>query len=117
MPTNFTYKSYRKEVNAEIKRRKTRTLTAIGLYLVGIMKLLVPVDTGRLKSSLTYDVEGYLLNFGASSSESSGAKDVFYFILIELGTKYSKAQPFVRPAVFDNVENINTLANKTFNEG
>ena len=115
MATKFVYKSYRKEVNQDIKRRKTRMLTAIGLYLTGIMKLLVPVDTGRLKSSLTYDVNGDELNFGASASEGSGAKDVFYFTLIELGTRYSKAQPFVRPALFDNVENVSKLANREFN--
>ena len=99
------YKSYRKELDADMDKLIKKTLTAIGLFLVGKMKYLVPVDTGRLKSSLTYDTEGKELYIG--SGEVSG-KPVFYATFAE------KSRPFVKPSVFNNAREINEIANKVF---
>lgn len=55
---------------------------------------LVPVDTGRLKSSLTVaqeaDGDGFWVVVGTNVS---------YAVHVEYGTARAKAQPFLRPAV------------------
>jgi HK97 gp10 family phage protein len=55
---------------------------------------LCPVDTGRLRSSITHqltvDGQGLLALVGTN---------VEYAIFVELGTRFSPAQPFLRPAL------------------
>jgi len=57
-------------------------------------KRLAPVDTGRLRSSITHevghDIRG-LVGFVGS--------DVHYAIYQELGTRFMHAQPYLRPAL------------------
>lgn len=56
-------------------------------------KRLCPVDTGRLRSSITHsierDSEGLVAFVGT---------DVNYALYVELGTRHTRAQPFLRPA-------------------
>lgn len=56
-------------------------------------KRLAPVDTGRLRSSITHqlgsDGEGLYAQVGS---------DVEYAIFQELGTRYMDAHPYLRPA-------------------
>lgn len=57
-------------------------------------KRTCPVDTGRLRSSITHSLERDgkgLVGFVGS--------DVDYAIYVELGTRYSRAQPYLRPAL------------------
>lgn len=56
-----------------------------------------PVDTGRLKASITHKVDGLMGVVGS---------DVEYAPYIELGTQRMKAQPYLRPALYDNKSNI-----------
>lgn len=53
-------------------------------------KVLVPVDTGHLKSTIQSDVDG------ASGVVGVGAE---YSVYVEHGTRYMAAQPFLNPAV------------------
>lgn len=101
------YKSYLPEVQQQMDKTSLKTLTAIGLFLVGKMKHLVPVRTGRLKSSLTYDANDKELYFGSGSVEG---QPVFYATFAE------KNRPFIKPSVFNNVQQINEIANKIFRE-
>lgn len=60
----------------------------------GTAKRLCPVDTGRLRSSITHDIEhdsGGLVAFVGTN--------VSYAIFVELGTRYTRSQPFLRPAL------------------
>lgn len=57
-------------------------------------KRLCPVDTGRLRSSITHSVERDgrgLVGFVGTNVE--------YAIYVEFGTRYMRAQPFLRPAL------------------
>jgi len=99
------YKSYRAEVDQAMKRAKLKTLTAIGIFLIGRAKNLVPVDTGRLKNSLQYDVEVDELYYGSGDVEG---QPVNYATFVE------KSKPFIKPSVFDNKAKIETLANRIF---
>lgn len=57
-------------------------------------KRLCPVDTGRLRASITHriarDAQGLLALVGSN---------VHYAIFVELGTRYQRAQPYLRPAL------------------
>lgn len=66
-------------------------LEKIGLLCEGYASALAPVDTGRLRSSITHEVDG-------KESVSIGS-DVEYAIYQEMGTSKMAAQPFLKPAV------------------
>lgn len=103
------YNSYRDEVNSEMDRVKVKALTAVGILLLGKMKMLVPVDTGRLKSSLQYDVETADEGLYVGSGEVDG-QPVYYATFAE------NNRPFVKPSVFNNVSAIKRLVNQIFAE-
>lgn len=66
------------------------------LSIEGAAKRLCPVDTGRLRSSITHalgvDVQGLKADIGS---------DVEYAVYVELGTSRAAAQPFLRPALIE----------------
>jgi HK97 gp10 family phage protein len=70
------------------------SLWVLALRIQNIARTLAPVDTGRLRSSIT-----------ASKGADSGGvyveigTNVEYAIYQEFGTRYMAAQPFLRPAV------------------
>lgn len=74
------------EVAKDLQRRALRVERAA--------KLLAPVDTGRLRASvtnaLTVDAQGLLALVGTN---------VTYAPFVELGTSRTSAQPFLRPAL------------------
>jgi HK97 gp10 family phage protein len=64
-------------------------------------KQLVPVDTGALKNSIDYEVNriGRRYNVRVSATEP-------YAIFVEMGTHKMDAQPYLRPALFNNRTDI-----------
>ncbi|MCP4393644.1 MAG: HK97 gp10 family phage protein [Alphaproteobacteria bacterium] len=101
------YKSYRKDVDRKMQATKKKALLAVGIYAVGKMKRLVPVDTGRLKSSLQYHEESEELYIGSGPVDG---QPVHYATFME------KQRPFIKPGVFDNINGIKKLVNKIFRE-
>jgi len=55
------------------------------------MKGIVPVDTGKLKGSISKKIEG--------SSVTVGPRGVNYAEFVEYGTSRGPAQPYVRPTI------------------
>lgn len=74
----------------------TRALEKVGLVAEGYAKRLCPVDTGRLRNSITHvlDSGGRAVQVGTN---------VEYAPYVELGTARQKAQPYLRPAAVDHV--------------
>jgi len=70
-------------------------------------KILCPVDTGRLRSSITHEVEGTTGRVGSN---------VEYARAVELGSEdpaYKRApQPYLRPALHKNEKKILELFKK-----
>ena len=64
-------------------------------------KQLVPVDTGALKASIDYELK----RVGTSYRASVFATE-HYALLIEFGTRNANAQPYLRPALFNNRQDI-----------
>lgn len=79
-----------------------RALEAMGLQAEGYAKLLCPVDTGRLRSSITHQQEG-------KGVEVIGT-NVEYATYVEMGTQRTKAQPYIRPAAEDHVSEYKEIA-------
>lgn len=74
----------------------TRALEKVGLVAEGYAKRLCPVDTGRLRNSITHVID-------AGEQAVYVGTNVEYAPYVELGTSRQKAQPFLRPAAQDHV--------------
>lgn len=79
-----------REYRAAIKRG----LEMVGMAAEGHAKAKCPVDTGRLRNSITHTALG-------DDVEAIGT-NVEYGRYVELGTSRQEAQPFLRPAAEDH---------------
>lgn len=77
------------EVVAAIGKAIARGLEAVGLQAEGYAVQKCPVDTGRLRNSITHMRVNGNVYIGT---------DVEYAPHVEYGTSRQKAQPFLRPA-------------------
>ena len=91
------------KINAENKKIMNKAC----LLIVRDAKKLCPVDTGRLRSSITHEIEGTTGRVGSN---------VEYCRAVELGSEdpqYKRApQPFLRPALHKNEKKILELFKK-----
>ena len=76
------------EVKEELAKAVETALEEIGLAAEGYAKLACPVDTGRLRNSLSHAVDGNAAIIGTN---------VEYAPYVELGTSRMSAQPYLRP--------------------
>lgn len=74
-----------------------RGLEAIGLEAEGKAKKDTPVDTGRLRNSVSHAVAD------AERAAYIGT-NVEYAPYVELGTRFMRARPFLRPAATEHGE-------------
>jgi HK97 gp10 family phage protein len=70
-------------------------LEAVGLQAEGYAKRLCAVDTGRLRNSITHTADDDTAYIGTN---------VEYAPYVEYGTIHMKAQPFLKPAANDHVD-------------
>ena len=115
-----------------------KALTEIGMQVERHAKEKCPVDTGLLRNSITYALDGgspkmgqYKANkakgkkgiksgsYGGTMPAESGGKravyvgsNVEYAPYVELGTSKQTAQPFLKPAVQDFKEEYRTIIKK-----
>lgn len=73
----------------ELAEATDAALEKIGLTAERYAKAECPVDTGRLRNSITHVVDGKKVYVGT---------DVEYGQYVEMGTSRTKAQPFLVPA-------------------
>lgn len=66
-------------------------LEEIGMLAEGYAKRACPVDTGRLRNSITHQM-------GSDERSVYIGTNVEYAPHVELGTRHQQAQPFLRPA-------------------
>lgn len=78
-------------------------LTEIGQASVGYARGIVPVDTGALRDSIDFDVDGDAVAVYA---------DTPYAAYVELGTSMHAPQPYLGPSVTEHTrEHMATLGN------
>ena len=85
-----------------------RGLEAIGLTAESHAKELCPVDTGRLRNSITHVVQDEEVYIGTN---------VEYAPYVELGTSRMKARPFLKPAAENYGSEYKTLLESALKNG
>lgn len=80
-----------------------RALEAIGLQAEGYAKMKCPVDTGNLRNSITHTTD-------ADGKKEYIGTNVEYAAYVEYGTQKTKAQPYLKPAVVNHVDEYRQIA-------
>lgn len=123
MAVNIAIEDHSREYLEELERRIPVALEECGLAAEGYAKRLCTVDTGLLRNSITYAISGEAPaiseyyddpkkqhgEYSGSAPPASGSKtavyigtNVEYAPYVEMGTKNTSAQPFIKPTVADH---------------
>ena len=78
-------------------------LEAIGLKVEGYAKLICPVDTGRLRNSITHVVK-------TNEKTVYIGTNVEYAAAVECGTSRQRPQPYLKPAATQHTDEYKTIA-------
>ena len=84
-----------RQIADAIDQALARALEEVGLVAEGYAKKACPVDTGRLRNSITHQVR-------PSEKSVYIGTNVEYAPYVELSTSRTKGQPFLRPAATDH---------------
>lgn len=85
----------REAIANAIDRALVAALEEVGLVAEGYAKRACPVDTGRLRNSITHIVD-------EGTRHVIIGTNVEYAAYVELGTRRQKPQPFLKPAANDH---------------
>ena len=97
---SYTYKDNTDEVLAALKKAKKRGLEAIGLVAEGHAKKLTPVDTGRLRNSISPATDDEAAYIGTN---------VEYGPYVELGSPTIKAHHMLQKAATEHTDEYKRL--------
>ena len=92
---SYTYKDNTDEVLSALKRAKKRGLEAIGLTAEGYAKKDTPVDTGRLRNSISHATDDEAAYIGPN---------VEYAPYVELGSPTIKAHHMLQKAATEHAD-------------
>ena len=87
-----------------------RALEAIGMQAEGYAKMKCPVDTGRLRNSITHTVD-------VTGRKAIIGSNVTYGKYVEYGTSRTKAQPYLQPAVKDHGDEYSAMVEEFLKNG
>lgn len=96
----FRFVDHSPEIRRALNEAERRALEKVGMFVESEAQENAPVDTGRLRNSITHEVEGRYAVIGTP---------VEYAPHVELGTSRSKAQPYLRPAIEENRDTIKQI--------
>ena len=100
---SVVYTSNRAAVMSSVEAATTRALEIMGGKAEGYAKMLCPVDTGRLRNSITHQQYD-------ETTEVIGT-NVEYAPFVELGTHKMAARPYLRPAAENHAEEYKQIWN------
>ena len=95
-------------INRNTETEIEQALTKSALIVERDAKINAPVDTGRLRASITHKVEETYAEVGTN---------VEYAKSVEFGTSKQSAQPFLFPAYNNNKQKILKELAKAFQKG
>lgn len=101
MARRWKFTDNSREIIRKLEGKVEDALKDIGAFVEGRAKLLSPVDTGNLRSSISHKL--------ASEKEVQIGTDVEYAVYVEKGTSRQKEQPYLTPAVEDNLNEIKRI--------
>ena len=129
--------SHKDEVLDELDSKVEIALEMVGLEAEKYAKMKCPVDTGLLRNSITHALDGestaiseYTDNLGKQSGsydgeapKGAGNKRVVYIGTnveyaqdVEYGTSKQKAQPYLKPAVTNHIDEYKKIVKSTLKE-
>lgn len=82
-----------------------KILESWGIVAEGYAKLNCPVDTGRLRNSITHERDD-------EEGQVQIGTNVEYAPYVEYGTSRMKAQPYLEPAILDNISEYQDIADE-----
>lgn len=90
------------QVEAAMNKAIAKALTMIGLKAEGNAKAICPVDTGRLRNSITnaIDTDENAVYIGTN---------VEYGPYVELGTRRRQPHPYLKPAAADHADEYRAI--------
>ena len=97
---SYTYKDNTDEVLAALEKAKKRGLEAIGLAAEGYAKKDTPVDTGRLRNSISHATDDEAAYIGTN---------VEYGPYVELGSPTIKAHHMLQKAATEHTDEYKQL--------
>lgn len=100
---NFRIESHLPEVQDAVEDAVTKALEEIGLTAEGYAKKKCPVDTGRLRNSISHAAKEQTVYIGTN---------VEYAVYVEMGTKNTKSQPYLRPAVTEHKDTYRAIVKR-----
>lgn len=101
--SNFKMASHKDEVLNELDSALEVALEEIGLTAEGFAKKKCPVDTGRLRNSISH----------ASTEDTAYVgTNVEYAVYVEMGTKNTKSQPYLRPAITEHKDTYKAIVKR-----
>ena len=89
------------EIREGLEDAVYQALEAIGITAEAHAKEICPVDTGRLRASITHAIDGDTVVIGTN---------VEYAAEVELGTSRRKAKPYLAPAATQHSDEYKQLA-------
>ena len=92
---SYTYRDNTAEALAALKRAKRRGLEAIGLIAEGYAKRETPVDTGRLRNSISHATDDEAAYIGTS---------VEYAPYVELGARGRQGKHMLQRAATEHAD-------------
>lgn len=87
---NVKFINHEPDVLKAMEQSIDSSLEVVGLVAEGYAKRLCPVDTGRLRNSISHTVRGSTAYIGTN---------VEYAAYVEMGTERTSPQPYLKPAV------------------
>jgi HK97 gp10 family phage protein len=100
------------EWHSEFNKAIERALEKVGQTCEKYAKEIVPVDTGRLRNSITHQqADEYTEIIGAPETlvGEDGSEVDSYAAEVELGTIHQKAQPYLVPAAKNNMDEFQRM--------
>ena len=95
------------EVLNALQSQKAKILEEWGLIAEAYASDYCPVDTGRLRASISHDTDDDTMYLGTN---------VEYAPYVELGTSRMDAQPYLRPAIENHMDEYKDIMNDVLSE-
>lgn len=106
--SDVTFNNNANGVLEEFHEQIDAALETIGLVAEGYAKRLCPVDTGRLRNSISHAVDNNAAYIGTN---------VDYAVYVEMGTVKTRAQPYLKPAVTGHVNEYQEILENAMRDG
>lgn len=101
-----------KQMDSEIQKALSEAVSAGAAVVERDAKIRCPVDTGTLRRSLREMKQ----NKTPGRIESQVGTDIEYAPHVEFGTRYQRAQPYLRPALDENTNEIQAAFETRLNQ-